>query len=232
MARIEESVDHAAFRVGALGAILTAVGVLTSGPLALLAVAFVQPQPEWGGPDLFVASFHRIQTLPFYCGFLLLAGSILMLASICALSKHRAAALTALAFASIGAAFAMFNYATQTTFIPAIVSAYSPDLGPLVSAYSMSNPRSLTWALEMWGYGFIGLGTWLAAGFFAAGRLEMIAKSLFILNGVMSVLGALVVSVDLSGVFTLAGLIGYGVWNVVYLALAVAFYLVMRKRGV
>lgn len=48
----------------------------------------------------------------------------------------------------------------------------------------------------------------------------------------MSVLGALVVSVDLSGVFTLAGLIGYGVWNVVYLALAVAFYLVMRKRGV
>lgn len=213
-----------------MGAILTAVGVLTSGPLAILAVAVVQPQPEWGGPELFVTSFHRIQTLPFYFGFLLLVGSILMLASICALSKHRAAALAALALTSIGAAFAIFNYATQTTFIPAAISVYTPDLSPVIATYSMSNPRSLTWALEMWGYGFIGLGTWLAAGFFEAGRLETIAKSLFILNGVMSVLGALAVSVDLSGVFTIAGLVGYGVWNVVYFALAVAFYLVMRKR--
>ena len=36
----------------------------------------------------------------------------------------------------------------------------------------------------------MGLGTWLAAGFFGTSRLERISKSLFILNGIVSVLCA------------------------------------------
>jgi len=112
---VEESVRPNAYRIGALGAILRAVGVLTSGPLALLVVSLVQPQPLWNGPALFVDSFHRIQTLPFYFGFLLVTGSILMLVSVYLLSKQRAAALAALIFMSIGAALAVVNYLTQTT---------------------------------------------------------------------------------------------------------------------
>jgi hypothetical protein len=84
----------------------------------------------------------------------------------------------------------------------------------------------------MWGYGFMGLGTWLAAGFFGTSGLERIAKTLFIVNGVISVLGAFAVSIDLSGVFSIAGLIGYGLWNMLFLALAVVFYRVIQARQI
>ena len=230
MAMIEESRHSDAYRIGMLGAILSAIGILTSGPLAVLVVALVHPQPLWDGPDLFVENFHRIQTLPFYFGFLLATGSILMLVSVYLLSKKRATALIALIFMSIGAAFVIFNYVTQTTFIPAIVKAYTPELGPVLTTLSMSNPNSLPWALEMWGYGFMGLGTWLAAGFFGTSRLERIAKTLFIVNGVLSVFGALMASIDLGGVFSTAGLVGYGIWNVLYLALAITFYRVLQNK--
>ena len=230
MAMIEESRHSDAYRIGMLGAILSAIGILTSGPLAVLVVALVHPQPLWDGPDLFVENFHRIQTLPFYFGFLLATGSILMLVSVYLLSKKRATALIALIFMSIGAAFVIFNYVTQTTLVPAIVNAYTSELGPVLTTLSMSNPSSLPWALEMWGYGFMGLGTWLAAGFFGTSRLERIAKTLFIVNGVLSVFGALMASIDLGGVFSTAGLVGYGIWNVLYLALAITFYRVLQNK--
>lgn len=230
MAMVEASRHSDACRIGMLGAILSSIGILTSGPLAVLAVALVRPQPLWNGPDLFVDNFHRIQTLPFYFGFLLAMGSIMMLVSVYLLSKKRATALTALIFMSIGAAFVIFNYVTQTTFIPAVVKTYTVELGSVLSTLSMSNPSSLPWALEMWGYGLIGLGTWLAAGFFGTSRLERLAKALFILNGIVSVFGAIIASIDLAGVFSIAGLIGYGVWNVLYLALAITFYRALQNR--
>jgi len=230
MAFVRESTHSDAHKIGMLGAILSAIGILTSGPLAVLVVALVHPQPLWDGPDLFVENFHRIQTLPFYFGFLLATGSILMLVSICLLSKKRATTLTALIFMTIGAAFVIFNYVTQTTLIPAIVDAYTSELGPVITTLSMSNPSSLPWALEMWGYGLMGLGTWFAAGYFGTSRLERIASFLFILNGALSVFGALMASIDLAGVFSTAGLVGYGIWNVVYLALAVTFYRVLQEN--
>lgn len=232
MAMVEESVHPDTYRIGMLGAILSAIGILASGPLAILVVALVHPQPPWIGPTLFVDNFHWIQTLPFYFGFLLVMGSILMLVSIYLLSKQRAAALAALIFMSIGAAFAILNYVAQTTFIPAVVNTYSSELDPVITVLSMTNPISLPWAMEMWGYGLMGLGTWLAAGFFDTSRLERVAKTLFILNGVVSILGALAVSIDLSGVFSMAGLVGYGIWNVLYFTLAVVFYRVLRTRRI
>lgn len=219
-----------AYSIGILGAILSATGIITSGPLAILVVALVQPQPLWNGPALFVDSFHRIQTLPFYFAFLLVIGSVLMLVSVYLLSKRRAAAVAALIFVSIGAAFAMQNYVIQTTLIPAVVTSYSSDLAPVITTLSMSNPSSFGWAMEMWAYGFMGLGTWLAAGFFGTSRLERIAKTLFIVNGVVSVLGALIASIDLGGVFSILGLVGYGLWNVLFLALAIVFYRVLQRR--
>jgi len=226
----ENAARNSAYRIGALGAVLTAVGTLASGPLALPVVALVQPQPPWAGAGVFVENFHRIQTLPFYFGFVLLGGSILMLVSICALSKGRPASLAALVFMATGTTLIFLNYLTQTTFIPAIVGGYTPESGPVIGAFSMSNAASLAWAIEMWGYGFMGLGTWLAAGFFGAGRLERAARILFILNGVASVFGALIVSFDLEGVFSIPGLIGYGLWNVLYVALAVVFHRVLQRR--
>lgn len=218
------------YAVAKLGAILVIIGVLTSGPLAMLAVVLVQAQPPWVSPAVFVENFHRIQTLPFYFGLVLIGGSILMLVSVSLLSERRAPTVAGLVFATVGAVLASFNYLTQTTFIPAVVASYTPDLAPIISALSMSNPISLTWAVEMWAYGFIGLGTWCAAGFFDKGGLESAGKILFVMNGIVSVLGALAVSVNLSGVFSNAGLVGYVSWNLLYLALAVVFYRVIQRR--
>lgn len=229
---VEVSMRIGAYRIGAWGAILSAIGILTSGPLAVLAVALVQPQPPWDGPALFVDSFHRIQTLPFYFGFLLAAGSVLMLVSVYLLSERRAGALAGLVFMSIGAAFAFLNYVAQTTLIPAIVDNYSIEFDAIISLFSMSNPIALPWAIEMWAYGLMGLGTWLAAGFFTSNRLEKFAKVLFVLNGVVSVLGALVASFELGGVLSIAGLVGYGAWNVLFLILAIVFYRVLQKRRI
>ncbi len=226
----DKSSPTGAYEVGILGAILVVAGILTSGPLGVLAVALVQAQPPWTSAAVFVENFHRIQTLPFYFGFLLIGGSILMLVSICMLSTKRAAAFVGLVFMSIGAAFAIFNYVIQTTFIPSAVTNYTPELAPLISVLSMSNPTSITWAAEMWAYGFIGMGTWCAAGFFGTSNLERAGKALFIVNGIISVLGALLVSIDLSGVFSTAGWVGYFVWNLLYLALAVVFYQTLQKR--
>lgn len=229
---VEESVRLGAYRIGSLGAILSVVGILASGPLAIPVVALVHPQPPWHNPEVFVENFHRIQTLPFFFGYLLVCGSVLMMVSIYLLSKKRAAALAALIFMSIGAAFACFNYVAQTTFVPAIVNNYAPELSAVISIFSMSNPNALSWAIEMWGYGFMGLGTWLAAGFFDAGKLERIARALFIFNGIVSVFGALAIAIDLSAVFSIFGLVGYGAWNVLFLALATVFYRVLQKRRV
>ena len=168
----DEPSINGAYRVGVLGAVLIVVGILTSGPLAVLAVALVQAQPAWTGPATFVENFHRVQVLPYYFGFILIAGSVLMLVSICLLTKKRAAALAGLVFVSIGAALAFLNYLTQTTFIPAVVNNYSPQSDAVIGALSMSNAISIAWAVEMWAYGFIGLGTWCAAGFFGMSGLD------------------------------------------------------------
>jgi len=230
---ISEKPAHTdAYKIGMLGAVLAAIGILTSGPLSMPVVAYVQPQPPWESAELFVENFHRIQTLPFYFGFLLLGGSILMLVSIYLLSQKRAAALAGLIFMSIGTTLAFLNYVVQTTFIPAIVKNYTSDLISIISIFSMSNPMALAWAIEMWAYGFMGLGTWLAAGFFGVDRLERTASVLFIVNGVVSVLGALAIAVDLSGVFSIYGLIGYAGWNILFLVLAVVFYRVLQKRRI
>jgi hypothetical protein len=219
-----------AYRIGSLGAILAAIGILTSGPLAIPAIALVQPQPLWESPETFVENFHRIQTLPFYFGFLLVGGSILMLVAIYLLSEKRAAALAGLIFMTIGGALGFLNYATQTTFVPAIVNNYSSEFASIISIFSMSNPIGLSWAIEMWAYGFMGLGTWLAAGFFGMSRLERTARILFILNGVVSVFGALAIAIDLSGVFSIYGLVGYAAWNILFLVVAVVFYRVLQIR--
>jgi hypothetical protein len=219
-------------RIGMTGAIMTTVGTLLSGPLSILVISLVKTQPEWVDPSVFVENYHRIQSLTFYFGFLLIAGSILMLVSIYQLSEDKGSPLVGLVFTAIAAGLIFFNYLTQTTFIPALVAEYTPAAAPIIAALSMSNPTSIAWAIEMWGYGFPGIGTWLAAGFFSGPGVERTAKFVFILNGVLSVIGALWTALDLGWVLSVAGLIAFGLWNLLYVVLAIVFLLVLRRRQI
>jgi hypothetical protein len=217
-------------RLGKTGAILTIVGTLLSGPISILVVSLVQAQPPWESAGVFVENFHRIQTLPFYLGFLLIIGSILIIASIYQMAVEKSRPLLGLIFTSIAGGLIFFNYLIQTTVIPVLVKSYSPEFDPIISTLSMSNPESIPWAIEMWGYGFLGLGTWLTAGFFTNQGIEKVTRILFIANGVLSIIGALWTSFDLGWVLSTAGLISFGGWNLLYIILALLYYFVLKGR--
>ncbi|MEE4197459.1 MAG: hypothetical protein V2I54_07425 [Bacteroidales bacterium] len=215
------------FNLGIVGAVLIVLGTIFPSLFAL----FLQPkQPPWESAAVFVQHYHVIQSLPFYFGFFLVGGSFMLLVAIYLLADSRPLPLAGLVFGITGGAIVFINYIIQTTYIPAVVSGYTPDQAVILRALSMGNPTSLAWALEMWGYGSLGLGTWFAASFFGATKLERFAKTLFILNGILSLVGALWTAVDLGWVLTTPGYISFGVWNLLYLVLAIVSMVVFQHR--
>lgn len=222
--------DVRTFRLGIIAAITTMIGTLFSGPLAFLAVSWIKPQPAWSGAEMYVANYHPIQSVTFYFGFLLLFGSVLMIACIYLLDRRKAKSLLALVSTSIACGLISFNYFTEATLIPALVRNYSRTLDPIVTLFAVTNPSSLFWAVEMWGYGFLGLGTWLAGGVLSGDGVEKAARILFTVNGIASVVGAIYTGIHLEWVLSTAGLLSYGAWNGLYLVLALLFLLVMLRR--
>jgi len=56
--------------------------------------------------------------------------------------------------------------------------------------FSMVNPASICWSIEMVGYAILGISYWLAANAFSGEeRIFKTIKYLMILNGVTSILG-------------------------------------------
>lgn len=207
--------------MGRFGALGTMAGVILSGPLAIIVVEAVAPQPPWSGPEPFVRSFSAIQSAPYLAGFLLVGSLVVLMVATQALAPaaHRARSTAALVLTAAFATLICFNYILQTTFVPHLVSAPSDRGLGLIEAFTMGNPTSLAWALEMWGYGLLGVATWLAAPAIAAlGRRW--AGRLFVANGIISVAGAGWTALDPGWEMTPIGLVMFAGWNVVLFAMA------------
>jgi hypothetical protein len=222
-----------ATRVGIYGAALILAGILLSGPLALLLVNATHPQPPWQGPELFVQNYHPVQSLPFFGGFFLVGGFVLLIASLHASSGQgeRALATASLVFVAAFAAMVCINYTVQTTFVPELVRRATPLSTPILSALTMSNPASLAWGLEMWGYGLLGVATWLVAPVFGTSTLERATAWTFVANGPASIIPAFLTALRPGWVMTSAGLAAFVLWNLlvaVMAALALAVF--MRTR--
>lgn len=219
-------------RTGIAGAALTVAGILLSGPLGLLIVSAVQTSGPWQGPAIYVQNFHPIQTLPFFCGFLLVSGYVVMMVALHQIAEERlkTQTLIAVVFTAIFATLIFFNYINQTTFVPALAHAYSPQFDPAITTFSLANPLSLCWAIEMWGYAFLGIATMLAAPIFNRNRVERATALLMILNGVMSIAGGVISVWDLGWVLTTPGLVNYMVWNALVLALSILVIVSLRRR--
>jgi len=188
-------------------------GLLLSGPVALVIVMVVAPQPAWRDLATFAAHYRPIQSLPYWLGIALVGGAVWFVANLAALmpQARRGWAALALTLSAAFAAMIAINYTVQLAFVPAALQARSE----LAAAFTMSNPRSLGWALEMVGYGLLGVATWLLAPAFpGAGRSRWI-RALLVLDGVMSAVGALATFVDLAWVMTPTGLTAYLAWNIV-----------------
>jgi len=225
-------INSQAVRLGIAGAALTIVGILTSGPIGTVLVSAIHPSPPWQDAELFALNFHWIQTVPFFAGFALVGGYVVLFAALQAMAapRHRAAATSAVIFAAVFATFIFFNYICQTTFIPALAQSYRPEYEPLISALSFANPLSLSWAIEMWGYAFLGVASWIAARIFDRGGVETAVARLMDVNAVISIAGAFVTVARPGWVLTSAGLINYVAWNIVVLAISILIVVALRKR--
>ncbi|MFO7827337.1 MAG: hypothetical protein R6V23_01840 [Bacteroidales bacterium] len=206
------------YRLGIIGSIFIVIGTIFP---SLFAISLRPKQPPWENVEVFVEHYHNIQSLPFYFGFFLIGGSIMLLTAIYLLSKAKLYPVLGLIFGIIGASIVVLNYIIQTTYVPAMVAEYTPSQAIILKSFTMANPTSFAWALEMWGYGFIGLATLLAAVFFKNKGIEMTTKILFFLNGILSIGAAFYTAIDLGWVLTTPGYISFGLWNILYLLLAV-----------
>ena len=226
--------EYVADRFGAAGATLMAVGIVLSGPIGLAVVTVTHPAAPWTSAEACAHQFHWAQTLPFYAGFVLLAGCIMVIAALFAVSNdaQRPRAGAALVATAAFTGLIAFNYVCQTTFVPALARAYDPAYAPVISTLSLQNPKSLAWAIEMWGYGLFGIATWLMASVLDRTPLERATGRLMIANGVMSLAGGFITAFKLDWVMTTAGMVNYGAWNVLMLALAALLVATFRARMV
>ena len=220
--------DRAAERLLALGLWLALAGTLLSGPAALLVIQLTRPQPSWHGPAVFAESYHPVQQVPFWLGLSLVGGMLTALAALHRLAEPRLKARTALAqlFAAAFGAFIFLNYVIQVTFVPLLVRPFTSEQGALLAALTMSNPTSLAWGLEMWGYGLLGVATWLCAGVLRSeSRVSRAAAACFAANGPISVAGAFATAWSRGWLLEPVGLVAFGLWNLlvaVMCALALA----------
>jgi hypothetical protein len=224
--------DALATKLGAWGAITSAIGIVVSGPFAVLLVDALQPQPPWRDPELFIAHYHPLQALPYFAGFLLIFGYVALIASLHATAARRHDALTscALVFVAIYAALEVSNYVMQAVFLPFLATHATVDAGPIIAAATMVNPTSYAWGIEMFAYALLGVATWLVAPVFAGSRIERATAHLFVANGVLSVLGAVWTAVRPGWVLTTFGLLMFVLWNAVALAMSVLAAIALRRR--
>lgn len=153
-----------------------------------------------------------------------------MIAAIYFLNDKSIKSLLALIFTTIACGLISFNYFTKATLIPTLIHDYMGALDPIITLFAVTNPPSLFWVIEMRGYGFLGLGTLFASGFFSSHGLEKATKILFITNGFVSLGGALYTSTRLEWVLSKTELASYALWNVLHLFLAIFFLIVILKR--
>jgi hypothetical protein len=216
-------------RFGYLSSVLLLLGLLASGPATVLAVSLRFPQPvQWLGPAEYARAFHPLQLVTYGFGFLILLGAVGFFSALLELAprERRLPGVVSLVFVSMFGSVIGVNYMFQLSVLrPAVAGGHAGA----VEFLAFNNPASATMALEMLGYGFLGLATAAAAPLFPGPGRDRWIRRLAVANGVVSVAGAgLQAGGALGG---LPGLTAYLLWNVLFLALVVTYVLHMREAA-
>jgi hypothetical protein len=210
-----------------IGALVALTGYVLAGPVSFVVVYLVKPQPPWISSSVFVENYRTIQDLPYYFGFLLIGGMLMLIAGHYLNFKEQDDTKTfhlllAFAWTIVFSCLISFNYICQTTFVHNLALHYKPEYDSAISMFSMSNPLSFCWANEMWGYAFLGIATLLMSGYYQ-GKNRFI-YSLLITNGIISLASAVATIFDVTWVMTLHGFISYFAWNVLMIILMLTIY--------
>jgi hypothetical protein len=214
-------------RLISIGAIVALVGFILSGPVAFILVKQVKPQPQWVSPAVFAQHYHVVQDVPYYFGFLLITGMLMISTGYYLNCKSndpigKFMLLLGLGFSIVFSGLISFNYICQTTFIRNLAINYRSEYDSAINTFSMANTLSLSWAIEMWGYAFLGLSTAWSAAYYK--NRNNLISALMILNGVLSICSALFTIVNVSWVMTKAGLTSYFGWNILMIVIMTLIY--------
>ncbi len=190
-------------------------GILFSGLVFPVLSQIFTPQPPWRDAALYVESFHPLQTATFFCGYFLVIGSLMTFIVLYKTTPENKKiwALTGLLINVVFTSVVFLNYIIQTTYIPYLANNNPPEAATILPVFTMANPGSFAWALEMYGWGGIGLSFIFMALIFNNGKLAKTLKILFLANGISSVAAALMTSFDMNWLFSAAGLTALVVWN-------------------
>jgi hypothetical protein len=209
-------------------AVVALTGFIMSGPVAFIIVKLLKPQPSWTSAAVFAANYNIIQDLPYYFGFFLIGGMLMLVAGHYLNGKAnddkiQFQLLLAFACTIIFCAMISFNYICQTTFVRNLALYYRQEHDAAISMFSMSNPMSFCWANEIWGYAVLGIATWLLAGYYR--NKSNFTRALLIANGIISIISVIWMIIDVNWVMTTAGLISYFLWNLLMIILMISIYL-------
>lgn len=203
-----------------ISAWLTIAGILFSGPLGLLISTLVKAQPPWENAEVFILHYHPIQRLTFVFGFIMILGFVMFISAIGSLADKPVKKLysgMASIFAAVYGVIIGLNYTLQLAYVPAVMHT-NPEVAGMLT---MVNPHSVSWVLEMFGYGFLGLSVWFLVPLLEGSKRIGTIRMLMILNGIVSIAGAVITVFNISWVLSTAGMISYLVWNLLILVLMV-----------
>ena len=198
------------------GAWIALIGFILSAPVAVALVMTIAPQPAWTSVEIFKTNYHHLQELPYYFGFILVAGLLLLVFAhkkedVNHYISTQDQVQLAHALIVIFAALVIFNYICQTTFIPHLVRANASLYDPLIAAFTMSNPDSISWTIEMWAYLILSISLWLLRGCYIKRKTSL--PALLTANLIISTISVVWTILDATWVGTMSGLILYFTWN-------------------
>jgi hypothetical protein len=207
-------------------------GVIFSGLVFPVLSAIVCPQPQWQNPELYIDAYHPLQTATFFCGYFLVIGSLLTFIALNQLAKEETKiwAYSALIINVVFTSIVFINYIIQTTYVPYLAKNNPAETEFVLATFSMSNPGSFAWALEMYGWGGIGLSFIFMARIFKNSGLEKVLKKLFVVNGICSVAAAIITSVDMNWLFGPSGFASLIIWNLLVLIVDLVLLKYFRQK--
>ena len=220
-------------KFASVAALVALSGFVLSGPVGFLLVQKTKPQPAWVSPSVFVEHYHIIQDIPYYFGFLLIGGIIMLVASHYLDSNHEAALtkfymLLSLCLVIIFSSLIFFNYICQILFIRNLALNYKPEYDSAIETFSMANPLSFCWSNEMFGYGILGCATALLSAYYR--DKNNFIRMLMIANGLISLAGIVLTILDAGWVMSAAGFVGYFAWNILMIVMMTMMYRYSSKH--